>query len=179
MKPKVLIQIDPDPQPSTFDAMVAIDAGVDHLLRHGAVSEGQVRDLVYGGLFTRGPEELHRTGIFIGGTDAEAAETLLNAVRESFFGPFRLSVLLDPNGANTTAAAAVLAARRGLGGSLIGVRAAVIAGTGPVGQRAARLLSREGALVRITSRETGARPGRRVSDRRIDRRRARAGRALG
>ena len=153
MPPLVLIQLDPDPQPSTFDALVAIDAGVDHLLRHHAVSDDQVRDLVFGGMFTRSPDDLKRTAIFIGGTDAEAAERLLKATLDTFFEPFRLSVLIDPNGANTTAAAAVLAAREGLGGSLEGVRAAVLAGTGPVGQRVARLLCREKALVKLASRK--------------------------
>ena len=48
----------------------------------------------------------------------------------------RVSVLLDANGANTTAAAAVLMARRYV--DLAGATAVVLAGTGPVGQRAAR-----------------------------------------
>jgi methylenetetrahydrofolate/methylenetetrahydromethanopterin dehydrogenase (NADP+) len=47
MKPKILIQLDTDPQPSVFDAVVAIDAGAEHLLRHGDVTPENVRDLVY------------------------------------------------------------------------------------------------------------------------------------
>jgi len=152
MKPKILIQLDPDPQPSTFDAIVALDSGVDHLIPLGGVQPDQVRNLVYGALFTRGPEELHRTAIFVGGQDVEAAEALFQAVRETYFGPFQVSALLDPNGGNTTAAAAVLAAKRGMGGSLAGVKAAVLAATGPVGRRVARLLSRAGAEVVVTSR---------------------------
>jgi glutamyl-tRNA reductase len=62
----------------------------------------------------------------------------------------RVSVLLDANGANTTAAAAVLAAARHV--DLAGATAVVLAGTGPVGQRAARLLVRQGASVRVASR---------------------------
>src|SRR5439155_26479897 len=60
-------------------------------------------------------------------------------------------VLFDANGANTTAAAAVLAAARHV--ELKGAAALVLAGTGPVGQRAARLLARHGADVRIGSRQ--------------------------
>nr|WP_233579166.1 NAD(P)-dependent methylenetetrahydromethanopterin dehydrogenase [Tautonia sociabilis] len=148
----ILLQLDTDPQPSVFDAVVAVDAGVDHLFRHGGVTPEQVRDLVYGALFTRGPEDLKRTALFIGGTDVARAEALLRAATEAFFGPFRVSILLDPNGANTTAAAAVLAAKRGLGGSLKGAKAAVLAATGPVGQRVARLLARQGAEVTVSSR---------------------------
>lgn len=152
MKPKILIQLDTDPQPSVFDAVVAIDAGAEHLLRHGDVTPENVRDLVYGALFTRGPADLAATALFIGGANVSAGEALLSAVKKTFFGPFRVSVLLDANGANTTAAAAVIAALTSIGGSLDGVSAAVLAATGPVGQRAARLLCRQGAKVSVGSR---------------------------
>ncbi len=151
-KPTILVQLDTDAQPSVFDAVVAADAGVDHLLRHASVTPENVRDLVYGALFTRGHDDLHRTAIFVGGSDVAAAETVLEAVKAAFFANFRVSVLFDANGANTTAAAAVLAALEGSGGSLTGVRAAVLAATGPVGQRVARLLSRCGAVVAVGSR---------------------------
>jgi hypothetical protein len=151
-KPKILIQFDTDPQPSVFDAVVAVDSGVEHLFRHGGVTPANVRDLVHGALFTRGPAELRGTAIFIGGSNVAASEAVLDAVKTSFFGPFRVSVLFDANGSNTTAAAAVLAALQAQGGSLDGATAAVLAATGPVGQRAARLLSRLGAGVSVGSR---------------------------
>jgi methylenetetrahydrofolate/methylenetetrahydromethanopterin dehydrogenase (NADP+) len=152
-KPKILIQLDTDPQPSVFDAVVAVDAGAEHLFRHGGVTPANVRDLVYGALFTRGPADLSSTAIFIGGSNVAAGEALLEAVTKTFFGPFRVSVLFDANGANTTAAAAVLAALAASGGSLQGVPAAVLAATGPVGHRAARLLARLGARVAVGSRQ--------------------------
>jgi hypothetical protein len=151
-KPRILLQFDTDPQPSVFDAVVGVDAGVDHLLRHGGITPANVRDLVYGALFTRGPGDLQATAIFIGGSNVAASEAVLDAVKKTFFGPFRVSVLFDANGANTTAAAAVLTASQGLGGRLDGVSAAVLAATGPVGCRAARLLSRLGASVAVGSR---------------------------
>jgi hypothetical protein len=152
MKPKILIQLDTDQQPSVFDAVVAVDAGVEHLFRHGSVTPENVRDLVYGALFTRGPADLSATAIFIGGSNVSAGEAVLNQVKKTFFGPFKVSVLFDANGANTTAAAAVLAALQSHGGSLDGVSVAVLAATGPVGQRAARLLCRLGATVAVGSR---------------------------
>ena len=151
-KPTILIQLDTDPQPSVFDAVVAVDSGVEHLFRHGGVTPHNVRDLVYGGLFTRGGPDLKRTALFIGGSSVEAGEALLEAVKKSFFGDFRLSVLLDANGANTTAAAAVLAALKSSGGSVQGLKAGVLAGTGPVGLRVARLLAKLGAEVSVGSR---------------------------
>src|SRR5689334_8494604 len=99
-RPKILIHLDTDPQPSVFDAVVAVDAGVDHLLRHAAVVPDAVRDLVHGAMFTRGPEDLKHTAIFIGGSDVAAGERLLSAVEASFFGPVRVSVMIDSNGSN-------------------------------------------------------------------------------
>lgn len=152
-KATILIQMDVDPQPSVFDAVVAVDAKVDHLFRHGDVTPENVQDLVYGALFTRGPADLHSTALFVGGSDVAKAEAVLAKVKSTFFGPFRVSVLFDANGSNTTAAAAVLAATSSLGGSLAGAKAAVLAATGPVGQRVARLLGRGGATVAVGSRD--------------------------
>jgi len=150
-KPSILVQLDPDPQPSAFDGVVAVDAGVDHLFRHAGVQPEQVRDLVFGTIFTRGVDELNRTAIFVGGSRVADGEALLVQVLASFFGPMRVSVMMDANGANTTAAAAVISASRHL--TLSGSSALVLAGTGPVGQRAARLLSAAGATVRVGSRD--------------------------
>ena len=152
-KPTILVQLDTDPQPSVFDAVVAVDAGVQHLFRHGGVTPENVRDLVYGALFTRGPADLHNTAIFIGGSKVSAGEAVLEAVTKTFFGPFQVSVLFDGNGSNTTAAAAVLTALAASGGSLQGARVLALAATGPVGQRIARLLGRLGATVAIGSRD--------------------------
>jgi len=152
-KPTVLVQLDTDPRPSVFDGVVAVDAGVDHLFRHGGITPANVRDLVYGALFTRGPADLHRTALFVGGSDVSEAEAVLEAIKQTFFGPFKVSVLLDANGSNTTAAAAALAALTSMGGSLDGAEALVLPATGPVGQRVARLLGRLGASVMVGSRD--------------------------
>ena len=150
--PRILLQLDPDPQASVFDAVVAMDVGVDKLLQHSDVRPEQVRDLVNGCIFTRGPADLHNTAIFIGGQHVPAGEALLEAVLKSFVGPMRVSVMLDANGCNTTAAAAVLAAARHM--ELAGCTALVLAGTGPVGERVARLLAGQGATVRVASRQS-------------------------
>ena len=149
-KPRILLQLDTDEQPSVFDSVVAIDAGADHLLRHHAITAENVRDRVHGAIFTRGPGDLHNTAIFIGGSNVTAAEAVLAEIRRTFFGPMRVSVMLDPSGANTTAAAAVAAAGEHV--VLGGTTAVVLAATGPVGQRAVRLLAQEGATVRVVSR---------------------------
>jgi hypothetical protein len=149
-RPKILLQLDADAQASVFDGVVALDAGVDQLLSRGAVQPAEVQDLVHGAIFTRGPKDLHHTAIFIGGSDVAAGERLLDQVQTAFFGPLRVSVMLDASGANTTAAAAVVAAGRHL--DLSSTRALVLGATGPVGQRVAELLARQGTQVTAASR---------------------------
>jgi hypothetical protein len=147
---KLLLQLDTSPHPSIFDRVVAYDAGADDIMSCSGVTVDAVRDLVHGAIFTRGPKDLHNTAIFIGGTDMTAGEALLKAVRETFFGPMRVSVMLDSNGSNTTAVAAVVKLQQT--GDIQNRRAIVTAATGPVGMRAAGLLAQAGAQVTVTSR---------------------------
>lgn len=151
MAKRILIQLDGDTQPSSFDSVVAIDAGVDQLLRHSGVRAEGVESLVHGAMFTRGGEDLRQTAIFIGGSDVGQAEAVLRACQQAFFGPVRVSLMLDASGCNTTAAAAVVAAGRHV--ELQTAKATVLAGTGPVGRRVAQLLCSEGAQVTLTSRD--------------------------
>ena len=109
----LLLQLDSSRLPSVFDRVVAYDAGADEVLSYGGIAEADVRDLIHGCIFTRGPKDLKHTAVFIGGTDMAAGE-----VR--------------------------------------GQRAVVVAGTGPVGLRAAGLLAKAGAEVVITSRKPDA-----------------------
>ncbi len=147
---KLLIQLDTDPHPSAFDTVVAYDAGVDQVLPYAGITPGNVQAMVEGAIFTRGPIDKRHTAIFVGGSSMEAGEALLKAVQHHYFANFRVSVMLDSNGGNTTAAAGV--ARLSKGMDVRGKRAVVLAGTGPVGQRAAAMLAQDGARVALTSR---------------------------
>ena len=149
----LLLQLDTSQHPSVFDRIVALDGGADEVMSYGGITDDTVRDLVHGTIFTRGPRDLHRTAIFIGGTEMVLGERLLAAVQNTFFGPMRVSVMLDSNGSNTTAAAAVARLRQAAG-DVAGRRAVVTAATGPVGLRAAVLLAQAGAEVVLTSRKT-------------------------
>ncbi|MDB4331679.1 NADP-dependent methylenetetrahydromethanopterin/methylenetetrahydrofolate dehydrogenase [bacterium] len=150
MPTRILLQIDSDQHPSSFDSVVAIDAGVEQILRYGDVNADNIVPLVHGAMFTRGGDNLKHTAIFIGGSNVQQAEELMRAAESSFFGPVRVSLMLDANGCNTTAAAAVVAASRHL--NLTGCQALVLGGTGPVGRRVAQLLASDGANVTLTSR---------------------------
>ena len=154
---KLLFQLDTDPRPSTFDAVVACDGGADHLVSLAGMTPENCGPAVEGVIYTRGPAHKKNSALFLGGGDLAAGEALLAAVKRRFHGGFRVSVMLDSNGANTTAAAAVALMTAGRGeeaeeAPLAGRRAAVLAGTGPVGQRVAGLLGRAGAAVRLSSR---------------------------
>lgn len=144
---KILIQLDTDEHPSTFDAIVAHDAGVDELLTYGGIEPEAVRGLVQSAFFTRGPDDLSTLAVWVGGSSVGAGEEVLGEVEKAFFGPFRVSAMLDSNGCNTTAATTVarLAAEIGLKG-----RRAVIVGAGAVGLRAAKLLIDEGCDVTVS-----------------------------
>jgi threonine dehydrogenase-like Zn-dependent dehydrogenase len=86
--------------------------------------------------------------------------------QDAIFKPFTVSIMLDSNGSNTTAVAAVVKVEEALG-NVKGAKAVVVAGTGPVGQRAAGLLAKGGAKVTITSRkpEQGEKARRSISER--------------
>jgi methylenetetrahydrofolate/methylenetetrahydromethanopterin dehydrogenase (NADP+) len=147
---KLLFLFDTDLYPSVFDTVVGYDGGADRVTGYANVTPDNVGALVDGTIFTRGGKEKQKTAIFIGGGDMAKGEALLKAVKKKFFGPFRVSVMLDPNGSNTTAAAGVALLAKAK--PLKGKKAVVLAGTGPVGMRAATFLAEEGADVTLTSR---------------------------
>ena len=143
---KILIQLDTDQHPSTFDSIVAYDADVDQLLRYAGIEPDAVRGLVQSAFFTRAPGDPN-LAVWVGGSSVGAGEEVLETVKEAFFGPFRVSAMLDSNGCNTTAATtvAMLAKEIDLKG-----RRVVIVGAGAVGLRAAKLLIDEGCDVTVS-----------------------------
>src|SRR6202161_4825259 len=104
---KLLYQFDTDALPAVFDNVVGYDGGADHITAYGGVTAANVGGLVEGAIFTRRPKDKKSTALFIGGGNMAAGQALLGAVQAKFFGKFRVSVMFDCNGSNTTAAAAV------------------------------------------------------------------------
>ena len=141
---KILIQLDTDPHPSPFDAIAAYDAGVDVVLTFAKISPENLDGIVQGAIFPRGPAGLANTAFWVGGSRVRDGEAVFAAAQKLFFEPFTASIMLDSDGSNTTAAAAVARVRGEV--TVKGHRAAVI-GVGPVGLRTAELLRREGAEV--------------------------------
>lgn len=147
---KLLFLFDTDSYPSVFDTVVGYDGGADRVSGYANVTPENVGALVDGTIFTRGGKDKQNTAIFVGGGNMTKGEALYEKIKKHFFGPFRVSVMLDSNGSNTTAAAGVALLAKGR--SLKGKKAVVLAGTGPVGMRAAAFLAQEGAEVTLTSR---------------------------
>jgi hypothetical protein len=145
---KVLLQLDTEEHPSPFDAIVATDAGVEVLLSHSGVKAESARALAQDAFFTRGPDDLNTMAVWVGGKNVTAGEEIFDEVQKAFFGPFRVSVMLDSNGCNTTAATTI--ARIAKERSLSGDRAVVI-GVGAVGLRSATLLQKEGCEVTVAT----------------------------
>lgn len=151
---KLLFQFDTDTHPSVFDTVVGYDGGADQVMGYGGLSPVNILSLVEGTIFTRAPKDKKNTAIFVGGSDMTAGQELFTAVQKVFIPDygFQVSIMLDSNGSNTTAAAGVAKLRSS--GILAGKKAVVLAGTGPVGQRAAVMLAQEGAEVSLTSRQS-------------------------
>jgi hypothetical protein len=144
---RILLQLDTEEHPSPFDAIVAHDADVDVLLSHGSVKREDARALAQDAFFTRGPDDLKNTAIWVGGKQVSAGEEIFAEVQKAFFGPFKVSVMLDSNGCNTTAATTI--ARIAKSYDLQGKRAVVL-GLGSVGLRSAILLQKEGCEVAVS-----------------------------
>ncbi len=148
---KLLFQFDTDAAPSVFDVVVGYDGGADHITGYGHVTPENVGAYVDGTIYTRGGSEKKSTAIFVGGGSMAEGEAVFAAVKKRFFGPFRVSCMLDSNGSNTTAAAGVALVAKAAG-SLQGKTAVILGGTGPVGMRSAALLAGEGAQVTLAGR---------------------------
>lgn len=148
---KLLYQLDTDAIPSVFDSVVAYDGGADNVTQFGGINPKNCLPLVEGAIYTRAPKHKKNTAIFIGGSDLASGQELFTTVQNLFFGDFQVSVMLDSNGCNTTAAAGVALIANSV--DVRGKTAVVLAGTGPVGQRAAVMLAMKGANVHLTSRQ--------------------------
>lgn len=154
----VIIFLDTDKHASPFDILTAIDLYPEaQILHYSDVNLRDAKRIIQDAMFPRGPGGAKHTKIFIGGQDVEKALGILEVAKKSMFPPFELAVIVDPRGAYTTASAAVaktlaLFNEKGFG-DFNRKNATVLAGTGPVGQVAARLYAMEGGNVVVTSRK--------------------------
>jgi hypothetical protein len=138
--------------------LVAIDAFPDSMIfKYENVTSEDAPKIVFDMLFPRGPEGAKHTKVFINGSNFEMVEKVVEATQKAMkSAPWGNSIIVDPRGGYSTAAAAVAktfgaSMEKGFG-TLEGKKVTVLAGTGPVGQTAARIYAAEKAIVTITSR---------------------------
>ena len=152
--PFLLFYLDTDSKASPFDICMAYDAGYNAVIPYENVTPEESKTITLDALLSRGPKGAKNTVFLIGGKNAEKAEEVFEAVKASMFPPFKGSIIVDPAGAYTTAAAMVAKTENALLASKLGQlneKTCAILGTGAVGQIAAVLLAKMGCNVIIAS----------------------------
>jgi len=154
-KPTLLHIFAPTKNVSPFDINMAYEAEFDDVIPYSNVTLEEITDLTQDTIFSRGPEGVKRTAIFIGGREFELAVNMLDTARAAMVPPFQVSVVVDPSGAITTSAALVASVEHQLiastGRGLEGRRTLVFGGTGPVGVCTGVLFAHAGASTRLVS----------------------------
>ena len=155
-RPYILHMFTPGRQMSPFDINMAADAGYQIIVPYCEVGADAISGLTQDTIFSRSPKGLARTGIFIGGRDALLAADMLERSKAAMVKPFIVSLMADPSGAYTTAAAMVAcveaALQRHHSQGLEGRRVVILGGTGPVGRIAGVIAAGAGAEVFLSSR---------------------------
>jgi methylene-tetrahydromethanopterin dehydrogenase len=152
--PYLLFYLDTDVKASPFDICMAYDVGYDAVIPYENVTPEDANSIVQDALLSRGPKGVKHTVFLIGGKNAERAEDVFKAVKDAMFPPFKTSIVVDPAGAYTTAAAMVAKAESAVLTNKLGElkdKTCAILGTGAVGQIAAVLLAKMGCNVMIAS----------------------------
>jgi methylene-tetrahydromethanopterin dehydrogenase len=147
--PRILHMITPLKHMSPFDVNMALDAGYDHAIPYTNVTIEDVYGLVQDAIFSRSPDGIRRTGMFIGGKRAIEALDMMDRAKKAMVPPFEISVFADPAGSFTTAAAMVACAKKALQEKfktdLKGKRVIVFGGTGVVAFASAVIATSDGA----------------------------------
>jgi methylene-tetrahydromethanopterin dehydrogenase len=155
-RPYILHMFTPGKQMSPFDVNMAADAGWQIIVPYGEVGAESISAMTQDTIFSRGPKGALRSGIFIGGRDVMLAQDMAEKSRAAMFKPFVVSLMADPSGAFTTAAAMVACVDAALlrthGAGLGQRRVLIVGGTGPVGRIAGVMAAQLGAVVTLAGR---------------------------
>ncbi len=147
MSQRILYILVPDNNISPFDVTMAADAGYTQILPFTGVKTEDVVPLVQDAIFCRPPKRFNDTGIFLGGRDVHVATDMFLNAKNAMVAPFEVGVLVDPNGAYTTAASIVALVEQAMnektGDGLNGHKISIF-GTGPVGLCTAVLAAQQG-----------------------------------
>ena len=149
MARSILHMLTPLKHMSPFDVNMAVDAGFETIVTYTDVTLADVVSLTQDSIFSRAPEDGVRTGLFIGGKNAEDALDMVDRAKKAFVPPFANHIFADPAGSFTTGAAMVAQVARALrekhGTDLKGKRIVIFGGAGVVAYVAAVIGALEGA----------------------------------
>jgi len=150
---RVLHFVTPLKNVSPFDVNMAVDAGFDLVVPYSGVELREVAGLIQDAIFSRAPQDGRHTAVLIGGREPLLAVDMLDAAARAMVPPhFEISLMADPSGAFTTAAALIAVAERHLearGSALSGREVVVFGATGPIGQVVGLIAARAGAVVTL------------------------------
>jgi methylene-tetrahydromethanopterin dehydrogenase len=150
---QILHMVTPLKHMSPFDVNMALDAGYDAAITYTGVTPEEIPDLVQDAMFSRPPKVGVRTGMFFGGKNALLALDMLAAAKKAMVPPFGISLMADPAGSFTTAAAMVARVEHVLktkkNRDLEGLRVAIFGATGVVGFSSAVIAALHGATVTL------------------------------
>ena len=149
MARSILHMLTPLRHMSPFDVNMAVDAGFETIVTYTEVGLPDVVSLTQDSIFSRAPQDGVRTGIFIGGKNAEDALDMVDRAKKAFVPPFVNHIFADPAGSFTTGAAMVAEVARALkakfGTDLKDKRIVIFGGAGVVAYVAAVIGALEGA----------------------------------
>ena len=152
-KRSILHFVTPLKNVSPFDVNMAVDAGFDVVVPYIDVDLKEMTGLVQDAIFSRAPDDGRYTAVLIGGREPLLAVDMLDAAKAAMLPPmFEISVMADPSGSFTTAAAMVAMVERHLKAKdrdLKDRKVAVFGATGPVGGIAGLMAAKAGAAVTL------------------------------
>ena len=159
-KPLILQALSPTKIVSPFDINMAYDSGFDNVATYTNITMDEVSDLVQDIIFSRHPNDCKKTGLFIGGEDAEEAIEMLEKAKKAMVPPFKISVFTDPAGSFTTAAAMIACVKNLLltkfKTDLKNKKLQIVGAKGIVGGACAVIAAQEGAKVGMIIHRDGA-----------------------
>ena len=159
-KPLILHALSPTKIVSPFDINMAYDSGFDNVATYTNITMDEVSDLVQDIIFSRHPNDCKKTGLFIGGEDAEEAIEMLEKAKKAMVPPFKISVFTDPAGSFTTAAAMIACVKNLLltkfKTDLKNKKLQIVGAKGIVGGACAVIAAQEGAKVGMIIHRDGA-----------------------
>ena len=158
--PLILHALSPTKIVSPFDINMAYDSGFDNVATYTNITMDEVSDLVQDIIFSRHPNDCKKTGLFIGGEDAEEAIEMLEKAKKAMVPPFKISVFTDPAGSFTTAAAMIACVKNLLltkfKTDLKNKKLQIVGAKGIVGGACAVIAAQEGAKVGMIIHRDGA-----------------------